>query len=120
MGTRWVRLGGFLLLSLGAGCLQTPPQPAARLRELSRQGEELSASLDQLEDRLLLSRARISQWAELARRHREVSEISCTGQERHLAAMVELLQKQERRGRRARRLVAELPAPEGLGGPVEK
>ncbi len=85
------------------GCVPEPADAAERLAELKRQGAELDAATETLEERLLGNQANLHLWQELARRHRNVSEIATINNSEHLAAMVKMIDKQHEKARKLKR-----------------
>ena len=108
------------LAGLGAAGCQVGPAPeeeARRLAEIHRQGEELAQAVDTLEERMLADQANLLLWQELARRHRNVSEVVTRTQLEHFSSMVQLLEKQEEKARKLkRRHLAEAEVPVGEDG----
>jgi hypothetical protein len=90
-------------LSLGAGCIEPPPEAQARLEALQAEDAQLDAALDRMEDRLLANQARVHLWKELGERHQKVSAIHCQHADADLAAMLEFQEKQEEKARGLRR-----------------
>lgn len=91
------------LFPLGIGCFSPPPEAQERLEQVRRQGEEFDAALDQIEDRLLGTRARVGLWEEMAVRHRNVSEVACENVAGHVAEMEKHLKSQAKKSRALRR-----------------
>lgn len=58
---------------------------------------ELEATLDRLEERLLVNQGRVRLWDELGARHESVSAIACASQEEHAEEMARRLLPRERR-----------------------
>jgi len=68
-----------------AGCGSRDAEHRRRRFEAERRS--LAASLDRLEDRLMVSQARIHFWQEMRDRHESVTAIACAAQERHAEEM---------------------------------
>jgi hypothetical protein len=86
------------------GCDFSPPADSkARLAQLEQEGIALNAAADQLETRLLDGQARVREWDELARRHQEVSALSCRVSQGHEEEMVRLMEYQDEKSRRKAR-----------------
>ena len=102
-GIRSKALAGLCCLALVGGCVPEPPDAVERLAELKRQHAELDAATEALEERLLGNQANLHLWQELARRHRNVSEIATVNSSQHLAAMVQMLDKQQEKARKLKR-----------------
>lgn len=76
----------FLLAGLiAAGC--APKDRELRLARVAAQGRNLEVTLDWLEDRLLVSQARVRLWREMRERHESVSAVACASQEEHAEEM---------------------------------
>ncbi len=77
----------FLLAGLiaAAGC--APKDRELRLARVAAQGRNLEVTLDRLEDRLLVSQARVRLWREMRERHESVSAVACASQEEHAEEM---------------------------------
>ncbi len=73
------------VVALVAGC--APKDRAVRLARVEGEGRNLEASLDQLEDRLIASQARVRFWREMRERHESVAAISCAVQDEHADGM---------------------------------
>ena len=84
-----MRLTPFLLaLALGvlaAGC--SPRDAGVRRARLAAERQNLEATFDRLEDRLLVNQARVRLWREMRDRHESVSAIACASQDEHADAM---------------------------------
>jgi hypothetical protein len=93
-----IALGG--LCSLAAGCFEPPAEAVARLEALKAQGQAMDEALDEVEERLLGSRAMVSLWQEMAWRHRQVTEVACQNVAGHVEAMEKHLTRQTQRARR--------------------
>lgn len=120
-------------LGLG-GCMRESPGQEPRLAALEEEAARMDAALDAVEDRLIVGRAQVALWDELATRHRTVSQVACENAEvhmqgisRHFEKTEEVLKKKAHRRRvaRAGRRAAAKEAPEvtasegGVGGPAE-
>lgn len=109
-GTRRGGLGlAVLVLWLGSGCAEPPEDAEARLAELQAEDERMDAALDEVETRLLGNQATMHLWAELGRRHQEVSAIQCRVADEHLMGMAkhyEHMEEKARRMKKARRMAS--------------
>jgi hypothetical protein len=87
----------------------TPRDAEVRRRRLAVQERALVASLEDLQVRLLVDRAMVAQWKDLADRHQNISAVACTSQEAHATEMAERLLPAEIEDRavRAGRLLRE-------------
>lgn len=83
------------MLLLGAGCFSPSAESLARLKALEAEGDALTHSADVVEERLLGNQAMLQTWAEMQRRHGQVSELACHNQDGHLQSMVRYLSAQE-------------------------
>lgn len=90
-------------LSVSAGCVEPPPDAEARLAALEEEGQKMDAALDQVEDRLLVSQARMHLWQELGERHKQVSAIHCKHADANLAAILLHEERQEEKARKLKR-----------------
>ncbi len=100
------RTAWFLVLSLvplSVGCFEPPKEAQARLEALKEQGRELDAAIDDVEERLLGSRATVSLWQEMAWRHKRVSAIACENVAGHAQQMEKYLAQQEAKDQNLRR-----------------
>jgi hypothetical protein len=80
------------VLVAAALCAACAPRDAQVRRErLAAEQRALLASLDDLQARLLVNRAIVAQWKDLAARHESVSAIACTSQEVHATEMAQRL-----------------------------
>jgi hypothetical protein len=103
-GTRRRGLGlAALVLWLGSGCAAPPEEAEARLAELQAEDERMDAALDEVETRLLGNQAAMHLWAELGRRHQEVSAIQCRVADEHLMGMAQHFARMEEKARRIKR-----------------
>ncbi|MGA9524816.1 MAG: hypothetical protein WBV82_25380 [Myxococcaceae bacterium] len=101
MRTVWVL--ALSLVPLGAGCFEPPKEAEARLEALKQQGRDLDAAMDDIEERLLGSRATVSLWKEMAWRHQKVSAIACENVAGHAEQIEKYFAEQEEKGRKVRR-----------------
>jgi hypothetical protein len=77
------------------------PDPALRQHRVDAELRGLQASLDQLEDRLVVDQARVHFWQEMRARHESVTAIACTSQDHHAQEMAERMEAEAARpGRR--------------------
>ncbi len=77
-----------LLLLAGVVAVACAPRDAElRRQRLAAERQNLEATLDQLEERLLATQARVRFWRELRERHESVSAIACVSQDEHARAM---------------------------------
>jgi hypothetical protein len=67
------------------GC--APKDADVRLARVAAEKRNLEATLDRLEDRLLVNQARVRLWREMRDRHESVSAIACVSQEEHAVEM---------------------------------
>ena len=92
MGRRaWLPL--VMLAPLAAACGGEASQRARHETER----RELEATLDRLEERLLVNQGRVQLWGELGARHESVSAIACASQGGHAEEMARRLLPRERR-----------------------
>lgn len=76
----------------------------ARRARLGAERRALEATLDHLEDRLIVNQARVRFWKEMQSRHESVTAVACTSQEEHAIEMARHVLPGEparRAGRRA-------------------
>jgi hypothetical protein len=117
------------VMVVAAACVACAPRDAeVRRQRLAVQERALLASLDELQARLLVDRAMVAQWQDLAARHQSISEIACTSQEEHASEMAERLFPEEIKDRllraerishSGRRLMAAVrPGPEDEEAPA--
>jgi hypothetical protein len=80
-------------------CTACGPRDAGIRRErLLAERRSLEATLDRLEDRLMVNQARVRFWQEMKSRHESVTAIACASMEEHAAEMARrLLPSQDRR-----------------------
>jgi hypothetical protein len=90
-------------LALSAGCAEPPADAEARLAALEAEGQQMDAALDTVEDRLLVSQARMHLWQELGERHKRVSAVHCKHADANLAAILEHEERQEEKARKLKR-----------------
>lgn len=98
-----------LVLWLGSACAEPPADAEARLAELQAEDERMAQALDEVETRLLGNQATMHLWAELGRRHQEVSAIQCRVADEHLMGMARHYEHMEERARqikKARRMAS--------------
>jgi histidinol-phosphate/aromatic aminotransferase/cobyric acid decarboxylase-like protein len=109
-GTRRRGLGlAALVLWLGSACAEPPDEAEARLAELQAEDERMDQALDEVETRLLGNQATMHLWAELGRRHQEVSAIQCRVADEHLMGMArhyEHMEEKARQMKKARRMAS--------------
>ena len=67
------------------GC--APPDAELRRARLDAERRNLEATLDALEDRLLVNQARVRLWKELRARHESVSAVACASLDQHAEEM---------------------------------
>ncbi len=73
-----------------------------RRARLAAERRSLEATLDRLEDRLLVDQARVRFWREMKGRHEGVTAIACASQDEHAAEMARrLLPPEPRHARRS-------------------
>jgi len=94
-----------LLLALGAtGCGGGEPAgDAQRLAALEAEGEQLDQALDTVEERLLGNQAQLQLWAELGRRHKQVSLVHTQHANAHLEQMVAFIERTQEKSRKLKR-----------------
>ncbi len=100
----------FLVAVLCAGC--TPRDREIRLQRLEVQRRGLVLQLDELEDRMVATQARVRFWREMRDRHQSVTAIACQSLQGHADSMALLARRQgERRVAmaRPRRVAARWP-----------
>jgi len=105
-GGSWrARTLALALLTLGTGgCAGgTPPEDAARLAALEAEGEQLDEALDTVEERLLGNQAQLQLWAELGRRHKQVSLVHTQHANAHLEQMVAFMERTQEKARKLKR-----------------
>jgi hypothetical protein len=90
-------------LGLASGCGAPSEEAEARLAELRAEEERLDAAFDEVETRLLGNQAKLQMWAELGRRHQEVSEIQCRVADEHLMGIARHYAQQEAKARQLRK-----------------
>jgi hypothetical protein len=90
-------------LGLASGCAAPPEEAEARLAELRAEEERLDEAFDEVEARLLGSQSKLHMWAELGRRHQEVSEIQCRVADEHLLGIARHYAQQESKSRQLRK-----------------
>jgi hypothetical protein len=109
-GTRRRGLGlAALVLWLGSACAEPPDDAEARLSELEADDKRMDQALDEVETRLLGNQATMHLWAELGRRHQEVSAIQCRVADEHLMGMArhyEHMEEKARQIKKARRMAS--------------
>ncbi|PTL84597.1 hypothetical protein DAT35_05880 [Vitiosangium sp. GDMCC 1.1324] len=91
------------VLWLASGCAAPPEDAEARLAELQAEDERMDAALDEVETRLLGNQSMMHLWAELGRRHQEVSAIQCRVADEHLMGMAKNLEHQQEKARRLKK-----------------
>ena len=99
-GTRrwWLGLAA-VVLGLASGCAEPSEEAQARLAELQAEEERMDAALDEVETRLLGNQAQVHLWAELGRRHQEVSAVQCRVADEHLMGIARHYAQQEAKAR---------------------
>lgn len=76
-----------VLMALGVLAACAPRDAGIRRARLVAERRDLEASLDQLEDRLMVNQARVRFWTEMKERHESVTAISCASQDAHAEDM---------------------------------
>jgi hypothetical protein len=76
-----------LAVVVAVGC--APRDRDRRLARVAAEKRSLEATLDRLEDRLLVDQARVRYWREMRARHESVSAIACAVQDEHERGMAE-------------------------------
>ncbi len=99
-----------------AGCIDPPPEAAARLAEVNQEGLQTERALDSIEERLLGAHVNLALWQELARRHRSVSEVACQNLGEHAKEMVHNVERQQEKSRHLKRRIAQASSATGIGG----
>jgi hypothetical protein len=74
-----------LFVALAAGC--APRDGELRRARLEAERRSLEATLDHLEDRLLVNQARVRLWRELRERHESVAAVACASLDQHAEEM---------------------------------
>lgn len=98
-----------LVLWLGSACAEPPDDAEARLAALEADDKRMDQALDEVETRLLGNQATMHLWAELGRRHQEVSAIQCRVADEHLMGMArhyEHMEEKARQIKKARRMAS--------------
>lgn len=108
VGTRgtWRRRAlALALLALGAtGCAGGDSAgDAARLAALEAEGEQMDEALDTVEERLLGNQAQLQLWAELGRRHKQVSMVHNQHSNAHLEQMMAFMERTQEKARKIKR-----------------
>jgi hypothetical protein len=100
-------LGGYGLLGLGGADAEAD----ARLAALEAEAEQMDAALDSVEERLLGNQAQLQLWAELGRRHKQVSAVHTQQSGAHFEAMVAYMDRvqEKARGLKRRRVASAEP-----------
>jgi hypothetical protein len=100
-------LGGYGLLALGDGDAAAD----ARLAALEAEAEQMDVALDAVEERLLGNQAQLQLWAELGRRHKQVSAVHTQRSGAHFEAMVAYMERtqEKARGLKRRRVASAEP-----------
>ena len=76
-----------LAASFALACAPRDREAEIRLEKLAAERRNLEATFDRLEDRLVVSQARVRFWRELRVRHESVSAIACASQDEHAERM---------------------------------
>ena len=102
-------------LALLAACGRTARDLEVRRARLAAEQRDLVATLEHLEDRLLVNQARVRFWREMRDRHDGVTAVACASQEQHAEEMARHLaplptRVEARRARSVRARVASRPA----------
>ena len=92
-------LGGYALLGLGGA----DAEAEARLAALEAEAERLDVALDSVEERLLGNQAQLQLWAELGRRHKQVSAVHTQRSGEHFEAMVAYMERTQEKARTLKR-----------------
>jgi hypothetical protein len=92
-------LGGYALLGLGGA----DAEAEARLAALEAEAEQLDVALDSVEERLLGNQAQLQLWAELGRRHKQVSAVHTQRSGAHFEAMVAYMERTQEKARTLKR-----------------
>ena len=100
-------LCGFALLGFGG----SDAQAEQRLAVLETEAAQLDAALDTVEERLLGNQAQLQLWAELGRRHKQVSAVHTQQSGAHFEAMVAYMDRvqEKARGLKRRRVASAEP-----------
>lgn len=101
-------------LALLAACGRTARDLEVRRARLAAEQRDLVATLEHLEDRLLVNQARVRFWREMRDRHDGVTAVACASQEQHAEEMARHLaplptRAEARRARSVRARVASRP-----------
>jgi hypothetical protein len=104
-GTWKARALALALAALGgSGCAPgATAEDAARLAALEAEGEQLDEALDTVEERLLGNQAQLQLWAELGRRHKQVSLLHTQHSTAHLDAMMAFMERTQEKAKKLRR-----------------
>ena len=76
-----------ILLAIAVLAACAPRDRELRLARVAAERRNLDESLDRLEERLIVSQARVRLWRELRERHESVSAVACVSQEEHAQGM---------------------------------
>ncbi len=79
----WLAAAAVLL----AGCGRTARDAELRRARLAAERRDLVATLEHLEDRLLVNQARVRFWREMRERHEGVTAVACASQDQHAEEM---------------------------------
>lgn len=101
--------------AFSTGCINPPPEAAARLAEVNEEGAQTERALDSIEERLLGAHANLALWQELARRHRSVSEVACQNLSDHARDMAHSVERQEVKSRNLKRRIVQATSIAGAG-----
>lgn len=92
-GRGWVA-GVVVAVALStSACGPSRDEADARLAELEAEDAALDVALDEVEERLLGNQSKVHMWAELQRRHGQVSALHVASAEEHLEAMLKHVDK---------------------------
>ena len=86
-------LGGFGLLGFGG----SDAQAEERLATLEAEAQQMDAALDTVEERLLGNQAQLQLWAELGRRHKQVSQVHTQNADAHYMARLEWMERMQQK-----------------------
>lgn len=109
-----------VLVLAGAGCYQSAAarqaeaEDRAQLEQTRAELRQLADQLEDVETRLNAGQATVRLWAELAERHRTVSELSCKNLDYHWEAMANLSRRDRAAGAALGRRVAQVSKDSGL------
>lgn len=99
------------VVAIAIGCGASGGDADARRARWAAERQRLEASLDDLQARLLVDRARVRFWTEMKDRHESISAVSCSGLEGHAEDIARLLEGRPEKRYGLRRQVAARHVP---------